>query len=248
MVEYSLLLLRSSSLACFNLNLRGDLNHLRSLSFGLHSLSSVHPFTTIWSFCPPTSAPSLHFTWLSLPPTLSPTLSPVGNYTDGSIESDLPMQQLSELFNVNHFIVSQVHRSDHLFVWYPAASTHISFSLSLLSSPTHYSSHFSITHTISLTHSSSHTHTIPLKVNAHSALLSSMALKATVWSSSLYGALVGFQRFLKAQCRDWLRNAVNLMTYRYVLLKYVLTWLPCTFILCSACTVNDKVSELATFS
>ena len=33
-----------------------------------------------------------------------------GNYTDGSIESDLPMQQLSELFNVNHFIVSQVSR------------------------------------------------------------------------------------------------------------------------------------------
>ena len=32
-----------------------------------------------------------------------------GNYTDGSIESDLPMQQLSELFNVNHFIVSQVN-------------------------------------------------------------------------------------------------------------------------------------------
>ena len=31
-----------------------------------------------------------------------------GNYTDGSIESDLPMQQLSELFNVIHFIVSQV--------------------------------------------------------------------------------------------------------------------------------------------
>ena len=25
-----------------------------------------------------------------------------------SVESDLPMQQLSELFNVNHFIVSQV--------------------------------------------------------------------------------------------------------------------------------------------
>lgn len=30
------------------------------------------------------------------------------SYTDGSIENDLPMQQLSELFNVNHFIVSQV--------------------------------------------------------------------------------------------------------------------------------------------
>ncbi len=31
------------------------------------------------------------------------------NYTEGSIENDLPMQQLSELFNVNHFIVSQVN-------------------------------------------------------------------------------------------------------------------------------------------
>lgn len=30
-------------------------------------------------------------------------------YSDGSIESDLPMQQLSELFNVNHFIISQVN-------------------------------------------------------------------------------------------------------------------------------------------
>lgn len=33
----------------------------------------------------------------------------VANYTDGSIENDLPMQQLSELFNVNHFVVSQVN-------------------------------------------------------------------------------------------------------------------------------------------
>lgn len=30
------------------------------------------------------------------------------SYTDGSVEADLPMQQLSELFNVNHFIISQV--------------------------------------------------------------------------------------------------------------------------------------------
>ncbi len=36
-------------------------------------------------------------------------------YTDGSIESDLPMQQLSELFNVNHFIVSQVNAHSALF-------------------------------------------------------------------------------------------------------------------------------------
>ena len=29
-------------------------------------------------------------------------------FTDGSVECDLPMAQLSELFNINHFIVSQV--------------------------------------------------------------------------------------------------------------------------------------------
>lgn len=28
-------------------------------------------------------------------------------WSDGSVESDLPMNRLSELFNVNHFIVSQ---------------------------------------------------------------------------------------------------------------------------------------------
>merc|ERR1712232_512524 len=28
---------------------------------------------------------------------------------DGSMEQDLPMQQLSEMFNVNHFIISQIN-------------------------------------------------------------------------------------------------------------------------------------------
>jgi len=32
-----------------------------------------------------------------------------GYHSDGSLEADLPMAQLSELFNVNHFIVSQVN-------------------------------------------------------------------------------------------------------------------------------------------
>jgi TAG lipase/steryl ester hydrolase/phospholipase A2/LPA acyltransferase len=31
------------------------------------------------------------------------------HWTDGSVECDLPMERLSELFNVNHFIVSQVN-------------------------------------------------------------------------------------------------------------------------------------------
>lgn len=80
------------------------------------------------------------------------------SYSDGSLENDLPMQQLSELFNVNHFIISQA--------------------------------------------------------NPHSALLSTLSLKANVWTSSVYGVAVAYVRFLKAQCRDWLRNIVSLLNFR----------------------------------
>jgi hypothetical protein len=41
-----------------------------------------------------------------------------GNFTDGSMEQDLPMQQLSEMFNVNHFIVSQANPHAVLFASY----------------------------------------------------------------------------------------------------------------------------------
>lgn len=58
----------------------------------------------------------------------------LASYSDGSLENDLPMQQLSELFNVNHFIISQV--------------------------------------------------------NPHCSILSSLALKATVWSHPLYGTCI----------------------------------------------------------
>jgi hypothetical protein len=46
---------------------------------------------------------------------------------EGSVETDLPMNQLSELFNVNHFIVSQVSLS--------LSSLHLSLSLSLSDHP-----------------------------------------------------------------------------------------------------------------
>jgi TAG lipase/steryl ester hydrolase/phospholipase A2/LPA acyltransferase len=36
-------------------------------------------------------------------------------YSDGSIESDLPMAQVSEMFNVNHFIISQVNPHSAVF-------------------------------------------------------------------------------------------------------------------------------------
>ena len=78
-------------------------------------------------------------------------------YTDGSVEADLPMQQLAELFNVNHFIISQV--------------------------------------------------------NPHSALLSTLSLQASNEANPIYGTIVGYLRFLKAQCRDWFKNFVDLVVY-----------------------------------
>lgn len=79
-------------------------------------------------------------------------------YSDGSIERDLPMQQISELFNVNHFIVSQV--------------------------------------------------------NPHSALLSTLSVHTNIWTSPIYGMIVGYLRFLQNQCRDWLKNIIDLAVYR----------------------------------
>ncbi|CAN0254525.1 unnamed protein product, partial [Laminaria digitata] len=38
-----------------------------------------------------------------------PDSGPTEKFVDGSMEADLPMQQISELFNINHFIVSQVN-------------------------------------------------------------------------------------------------------------------------------------------
>jgi TAG lipase/steryl ester hydrolase/phospholipase A2/LPA acyltransferase len=81
----------------------------------------------------------------------------LASYSDGSLENDLPMEQLSELFNVNHFIISQV--------------------------------------------------------NPHSAFLSSLQFKQRT-TNFLYNALVGYMRFLSAQCRDWFKNIINFMLYR----------------------------------
>jgi predicted acylesterase/phospholipase RssA len=41
-----------------------------------------------------------------------------GKFSDGSMEQDLPMQQLSEMFNVNHFIVSQANPHAVMFASY----------------------------------------------------------------------------------------------------------------------------------
>jgi hypothetical protein len=83
-------------------------------------------------------------------------------YSDGSIENDLPMQQLSELFNVDHFIVSQVNPHSFFFSTFAQSSQPIR-DLRYL---------------------------------------------------PLYPTLSSCLNFLKAQCREWLRNVVNFMSSR----------------------------------
>ncbi|CBN75175.1 conserved unknown protein [Ectocarpus siliculosus] len=59
-----------------------------------------------------------------------PESGPIDKFVDGSMEADLPMQQISELFNINHFIVSQVNPHASLL------ST-MALSKSVWSSPTY---------------------------------------------------------------------------------------------------------------
>eukprot|EP00752_Nemacystus_decipiens_P007607 g6798.t1 len=59
-----------------------------------------------------------------------PESGSIDKFVDGSMEADLPMQQISELFNINHFIVSQVNPHASLL------ST-MALSKSVWSSPTY---------------------------------------------------------------------------------------------------------------
>lgn len=43
------------------------------------------------------------------------THSQAMHFQDGSMEADLPMQQLSEMFNINHFIVSQAVSQSRIY-------------------------------------------------------------------------------------------------------------------------------------
>ena len=58
-----------------------------------------------------------------------------GKYIDGSVDSDLPMDRLSEMFNVNHFIVSQVNPHVVPFLPKDEGAMHASGRLSPLSQP-----------------------------------------------------------------------------------------------------------------
>lgn len=54
-------------------------------------------------------------------------------WEDGSVQADLPMERLSELFNINHFIVSQVN--PHVVPFLSNESSTHHYHLSFLSSP-----------------------------------------------------------------------------------------------------------------
>uniref|UniRef100_A0A7S2WHC3 PNPLA domain-containing protein n=1 Tax=Mucochytrium quahogii TaxID=96639 RepID=A0A7S2WHC3_9STRA len=72
------------------------------------------PYVTIWSAaCASSCIPGVFAPVTLMAKTIDGDLepySPAGlRWIDGSLESDLPMQRLSELFNINHFIVAQVN-------------------------------------------------------------------------------------------------------------------------------------------
>lgn len=54
-------------------------------------------------------------------------------WEDGSVQADLPMQRLSELFNINHFIVSQCN--PHVVPFVSSASSSHSLQQSFLAAP-----------------------------------------------------------------------------------------------------------------
>ena len=58
------------------------------------------------------------------------------HWTDGSVEADLPMARLSELFNVNHFVVSQVN--PHVIPFLSTKTIHTPKTTSLLSGIKHW--------------------------------------------------------------------------------------------------------------
>jgi predicted acylesterase/phospholipase RssA len=109
-----------------------------------------------------------------------------GRYSDGSVESDLPMEQLAELFNVNHFIVSQVSLPFLLFSFLLLPCPPLGLSLFFL---------------------------FCLQVNPHSPFLSAMTARASVWTPFLYTLSAGLLNYLKSSLRNSLKNFVDALSY-----------------------------------
>lgn len=96
-------------------------------SFGLRCKWNAHPCRGSGGFCLiPSSAVSCSVPLLFNPSVLMAKDPVTGEavpwsesnrqYIDGSVDGDLPMSRLSEMFNVNHFIVSQVNPHVVLFL------------------------------------------------------------------------------------------------------------------------------------
>ena len=86
------------------------------------------PYTTVWSAacascCIPGVFSPVSLVNKSIDGSFVAANSAGLRFVDGSLESDLPMQRLSELFNVNHFIVSQVNPHAQLLAPFQESDT-----------------------------------------------------------------------------------------------------------------------------
>ncbi|KAL3920838.1 MAG: hypothetical protein SGILL_003057, partial [Bacillariaceae sp.] len=106
-------------------------------------------------------------------------------FSDGSMEQDLPMQQLAELFNCNHFIISQV-------------CPHPSFERVL-----------DISSTLNLNFCY-----LFFQANPHAVMFASYSNFKSIWSLPLVGFVGATLKFLKDQCRSWLTHFVELVGAR----------------------------------
>lgn len=84
--------------------LRSLVNKLSATQFSSFHFLSVFFFFVKSSVLVSWSCIALH----CIARSTHPESGSIDKFVDGSMEADLPMQQISELFNINHFIVSQV--------------------------------------------------------------------------------------------------------------------------------------------
>ena len=111
-------------------------------------------------------------------------------YIDGSTEADLPMAQLSELFNINHFIVSQVSTERRVLEVEPSRSPRLPSLKAAAASPPP-----------------------PSQANSHAWMLGT-PFKVGAWTPPLPGAVASCNEFLKCSVRGWTNNMVAIIAAR----------------------------------
>jgi TAG lipase/steryl ester hydrolase/phospholipase A2/LPA acyltransferase len=107
-------------------------------------------------------------------------------FSDGSMEQDLPMQQLSEMFNVNHFIVSQgaffTISVNMMFRYFPFIYSNIACSAA----------------------------------NPHAVMFASYNQNQSIWTNPITGMITAVLTFLKDRCRSFIAHVVELVGARRI--------------------------------